>query len=348
MKHLLVTLLFFWLTLFHIHAGDFILGADISGTTADEARGRFTCDTLGHRVETTQLMKDYGLNGIRLRVWKKPAEGFCSPEDVLVMARRANALGMEIMIDFHYSDWWADPGKQNIPAQWKNLDYESMKDSLAAHTRSTLQLLRSNGIKVSLVQIGNETTNGFLWPMGRTPENMREYAGLHQAGYEAAKEVYPEASVLVHFDNGFDRELYDRMLDGMLAHGAKWDMVGMSVYPYWAIEGGYRPDAESTFADAMEVIRHIGQKYDTDTMIVETGFDARHPAEGKELLSRLIDLSLTTTEGRCRGVWYWAPETNADEDYHLGAFASDRPTAIMEAFSEASKRLQRGSERRER
>lgn len=312
---------------------DFSLGADISGTTADEAHGRFTCDTTGRRVETTQLMKDYGLNGVRLRVWKNPTEGFCSPEDVLKMAKRAHDLDMDIMIDFHYSDWWADPGKQNIPARWKDLDYAAMKDSLAEHTRYTLSLLKEAGIPVKWIQIGNETTHGMLWPMGHTPENMEQYAGLHQAGYDAAKTVYPDATVIVHFDNGFDQELYDRMLDGLKKYGAKWDMIGMSVYPYWAMEGKFRPDEDSTIRDAMANIRHLKEKYGSDTMIVETGFDARVPKEGEKLLSRLIRDAYTLTDGACRGVWYWAPEINADEQYHLGAFANDRPTAIMDAFS---------------
>lgn len=320
---------------------DFTLGADISGVTADESRGRFTRDTLGNRVETTKLMHDYGLNGIRLRVWKNPLDGFSSPEDVRRMGRRAADLGMDIMIDFHYSDWWADPGKQNIPAAWKGLSYEQMKDSLAAHTRYTLQLLRADSIPVRWVQVGNETTHGFLWPMGHTPENMAQYAGLHQAGYDAVKEVYPDATVIVHFDNGFDQELYDRMLDGLKANGAKWDMIGMSVYPYWAIEGKFRPDAESTIRDAMANIRHLKKKYGDDVMIVETGFDARKPLEGKALLASLIEQALTQTDGACRGVWYWAPEWNCEGDYHLTAFSNDRPTAIMDAFKEAAARLKR-------
>lgn len=319
---------------------EFWLGADISGTTADEARGRLTRDAGGKVTETTQLMKDYGLNGIRLRVWKNPKDGFSSPGDVLVMARRAHRLGMDIMIDFHYSDWWADPGKQNIPARWEGLSAEQMRDSLGAHTRETLKLLKNDGIPVKWVQVGNETTNGFLWPLAHLPENMKEYAMLTRAGYDAVKEVYPEAEVIVHLDNGFDRGLYDRVFDGLRENGAKWDMIGMSVYPYWAIEGKFRPDADSTISDAIANIRHLKEKYGTDVMIVETGFDAREPYTGKKLLARLIDDALTRTDGACRGVWYWAPEINADEAYHLGAFANDRPTEIMDAFREAAGKLQ--------
>ena len=117
----------------------FWLGADISGTTALEAHGGQLFNAQGEKRENTQLMKDYGLNAVRLRVWVNPKDGFCNKEDVLVMAKRAKAHGMAIMIDFHYSDWWADPAKQNIPEAWKELDYKQMKKALAKHTRETLQ-----------------------------------------------------------------------------------------------------------------------------------------------------------------------------------------------------------------
>lgn len=148
-------------------ADPFWLGGDISGTTADEARGHFTKSLAGKTRETTQLMKDYGMNSTRLRVWVNPKDGLCSPADVLKMAKRSQALGMPLMIDFHYSDWWADPGKQYPPKAWEGLSLQQTADSLAAHTRNTLQLLKDNGIDVRWVQVGNETTNGFLWPMAK-------------------------------------------------------------------------------------------------------------------------------------------------------------------------------------
>jgi len=319
-------------------ARTFWLGGDISGTTADEARGHFTCNAKGEKTETTKLMKQLGLNAVRLRVWVNPEDGFSSPQDVLKMSQRAKALGMPVMIDFHYSDWWADPGKQNIPAAWKDLDLDGMKKALADHTRETLGLLKRSGIDVRWVQIGNETTNGFLWPMAKLPDRMKEYAELTRAGYEASKSVYPDADVIVHLDNGFDRDLYRRVFDGLKAHGTKWDMIGMSVYPFWAIEGGKMPDAETTLLESVANIREVKQRYGTDVMIVETGFDAREPESGRKLLEELIILSRDSTDGACRGVWYWAPETDAEAEYHLGAFSKGRPTTIMDAFKNASER----------
>ena len=186
-------------------------------------------------------MKELGLNAIRLRVWVNPKGGFSSKEDVLVMAKRAQALDMAIMIDFHYSDWWADPAKQNIPAAWANYSYKQMKRALAKHTTETLQLLKDNGIDVKWVQVGNETTNGFLWPMGRATDNMRQYAGLTDAGYAAVKKVYPEATVIVHLDCACDAKRYDFIFDELRKYKARFDMIGVSVYPYWDIDTKLEP-----------------------------------------------------------------------------------------------------------
>lgn len=315
----------------------FWLGADISGTTADEARGHFTMTTDGEVRETTRLMKDFGLNATRFRVWVDPKDGFCSPQDVLKMALRSKELGMPVMIDFHYSDWWADPGKQNPPAAWKDMSYEEMKKAVANHTRSTLQLLKDNNIDVKWVQVGNETTHGMLWPMGRFEDNPEQYAGLTKAGVEAVREVYPNATVIIHLDDGFDQALYDRVFDSLKSYGVEWDMIGMSVYPFWALDGKKQPSEIMTLVNSIINIRHLKKKYGTDVMIVETGVDARKPQEGKKFIEALIKASRELTDGACKGVFYWAPEIDADEAYHLGAFANGKPTAIMDAFKEAAR-----------
>ena len=156
MKRTILLLLCMAGTFLTLHAQEtFWLGADISGTTSLEAHGGQLYNAAGEPRENTQLMKELGLNAVRLRVWVNPKEGFCRPDDVLLMASRAKALDMEVMIDFHYSDWWADPGQQNIPAAWKDMTYEEMCQALAEHTRSTLLLLKTNGINVRWVQVGN-------------------------------------------------------------------------------------------------------------------------------------------------------------------------------------------------
>ena len=312
----------------------FWLGADISGTTAFEARGQRLYNAQGQLRENTALMHELGLDAVRLRVWVNPRDGFCNMDDVLTMALRARYYGMAVMIDFHYSDWWADPAKQPIPATWQYYTYDEMKHALAEHTRATLQLLRQHDIDVRWVQIGNETTHGFLWPMGRAEDNMQQYAGLTDAGYEAVKSVYPDAVCIVHLDGGSDASRYDFIFDGLRRYGARWDMIGLSVYPYWDRDAHLTSSDAETLQKVIANIKRLYQKYGTECMIVETGVEAKRPAEGKDFMQRLIRATYADTEGHCHGVFYWAPELEGH--YPLGAFQNNRPTAIMEAFTEAA------------
>ena len=320
-----------------LHAeDDFILGADISGVSYLESQGAKFYDTAGRERDLYSLMKDYGIAGVRLRVWVAPTDGFCSPEDVLRMALRAKDAGIPVMVDFHYSDWWADPAKQNIPARWRGMGYEEMRGALREHTASTLQMLRAHGVDVRWVQVGNETTHGMLWDMARAETQMPQYAGLTAAGYDAVKSVYPDAAVIVHLDSGFDSELYNRIFDGLQRNGAKWDMIGMSLYPYWSMQDGSVSSEEELLRRAVENIRALKAKYGTDIMIVETGVEANSPEEGNKFITALIRAAHDECNGACRGVWYWAPEADGVLDgYKLGAFRNRRPTIIMDAFRQA-------------
>lgn len=344
---------------------EFWLGADLGWITEYEAQGHKFYNAEGEERECTALMKELGLNAVRHRVWVDPSAhgNWCSKEDLLVKCQRAKALDMAIMVDFHYSDWWADPAKQNIPASWSGHSYEQMKLDLAAHTVEVLTYLKDHGIEPKWIQVGNETRNGFLWSvksneygwpeldengnttitesMGHVVHNPEQYAGLFAAGYDACKSVFPDAIVMVHLDNGFDKDLYDFNLGVLKAGGAKWDMIGMSLYPYWAIEGGYRDDAETTISDCLDNIRYVSSTYDCDVMIVETGFlvDESRPEvmeEGRRQLARVIRECIEETDGRCKGVFYWEPQCRPSQ-YKLGAFTEDgRPTVIMDAFTDWS------------
>ena len=310
----------------------FWLGADISGTTEMESKGIRFYNSKGEIRENTALMKELGLNAVRLRVWVNPRGGWSGAEDVLEMARRARYYGMAVMIDFHYSDWWADPGKQHIPAAWQYMKFDEMRHALACHTRDVLRLLKENSIDVKWVQVGNETTNGFLWPVGRASDNMENYASFTQAGYEAVKEVYPDAKVIVHLDGGCDRKRYDFIFDGLRKYGAKWDIIGLSVYPYWDIEAKLETDWQGTVRDFTENIRYLSRKYSTECMVVETGVEAKKPKEGKTIMKAIINAARNDCDGHCHGVFYWAPELEGP--YPLGAFCNHRPTEIMDAFGE--------------
>lgn len=341
---------------------DFVKGADVGSLSQQVDRGVKFHDRKGEERECLSLLKDYQLSAIRLRVWVNPKEGYCGKEDVLRQALHAKELGMDVMIDFHYSDWWADPAKQPIPKAWLKHDFEQMKQDLRAHTIEVLQLLKEHGVTPRWVQIGNETTNGMLWSVKTDPKTGWElkdaegrttitqsmahierepehYAGFIRTGYEAAKEVFPETQVIVHLDNGFDPDLYEYNLGIVLKYGGKFDMIGMSLYPYWAMQGHPERNADQVITDCMANIRRLAVSTGKDVMIVETGMevDVEHPEvmeEGRRQLARIVQEARTQTDGHCRGVFYWEPQT-LPGGYRLGAFDQHgAPTAIMDGFVE--------------
>ena len=319
---------------------DFVKGADVGFLAGQEARGVKFHDRLGRERECLELLKnDYQMSAIRLRVWVNPRGGMNGKEEVLKMALRAKALGMDVMIDFHYSDSWADPAKQPIPLAWRGHSYEQMKRDLRDHTVDVLSLLKQNGVSPRWVQVGNETANGLLWDEGHIEKHPEQYAGFIRAGYDAVKEVFPDAIVILHLDRGHLRSLYDWNLGIVLQYGGKFDMVGMSLYPYWARQDHPELQPDSIISDCIANIRYVSEKFGCDVMIVETGFevDEQHPEvmeEGRRQLTRVIREAQSDTNGRCRGVFYWEPQC-LPGGYKLGAFDSHAaPTAIMEAFVE--------------
>ena len=319
---------------------DFVKGADVGFLAGQEARGVKFHDRQGRERECLELLKnDYQMSAIRLRVWVNPRGGMNGKEEVLKMALRAKALGMDVMIDFHYSDSWADPAKQPIPLAWRGHSYEQMKRDLRDHTVDVLSLLKQNGVMPRWVQVGNETANGLLWDEGHIEKHPEQYAGFIRAGYDAVKEVFPDAIVILHLDRGHLRSLYDWNLGIVLQYGGKFDMVGMSLYPYWARQDHPELQPDSIISDCIANIRYVSEKFGCDVMIVETGFevDEQHPEvmdEGRRQLTRVIREAQSDTNGRCRGVFYWEPQC-LPGGYKLGAFDSHAaPTAIMEAFVE--------------
>lgn len=364
MKYLIIAMLMLSTS---VMAQDFTIGADTGWNTELESKGHRLYNWKGETRECTALMKEMGMNAIRIRVWVENdkqqnavGNGWCCNADVLEKAKRAKALGMDVMIDFHYSDWWADPAKQNIPKDWEKHSYKQMLRDVAEHTKSVLTLLRDNGISPRWVQVGNETSHGMLWSvekdpatgwekkdangntiitktMGHLDRNPKQYAGFINAGYEAVKSICPDAIVIVHLDNGFDKDLYNRNFDVLKENGAKWDMIGMSLYPYWSMRSGRVSSAAEAFRDCMRNIKALYKKYGTETMITETGFEVNMEQPwvmelGREQLSQLLNLSRTATDGHCRGVFYWEPECNPRQ-YKLGAFTDKgMPSSIMRGY----------------
>ena len=333
----------------------FRIGADIGWVTQLEKEGRVFVDAKGAKRDCFDLMKDYGVDAIRLRVWVDPKDGWNGKVDTLAKAKRARAAGQDVMIDFHYADSWADPGKQPMPAAWRDRPVEEVERLLAAHTRDVLGCLKANGVEPKWVQVGNETTNGFLWDLAHIDRHPENYARLFRAGYEAVKAVLPQATVIVHVDQGHRPDVTERNLGVLAKNGAKWDMVGFSVYPYHARPGAVRRDPvkippfdADVIANAVANCVRTAKKWKCPVMIVETGFETVPVAPltveySRTLMERLVREAREHTEGLCKGVFYWEPAC-PKKWYPLGAFLEDgkklRPTAIMDAFRTGRDRVE--------
>jgi arabinogalactan endo-1,4-beta-galactosidase len=215
----------------------FAKGADVSWLTEMEKDGVKFYNQNGKATECMKLLREEGTNSIRLRVWVNPEGGWCGKDDVIAKAWRAQQLGFRLMIDFHYSDTWADPGNQKVPAAWQGYTAEQMKQAVADHTKDVLTALKDRGVtNVEWVQVGNETRDGMLFNSdeavtGQVSKNAANFAAYVNAGYDAVKAVYPQAKVIVHVDEGNNLGRYTWLFGELKKKSGKWDVIGMSLYP---------------------------------------------------------------------------------------------------------------------
>lgn len=309
----------------------FAKGADISWVTEMESKGYGFFSPSGLPMECTALMKELGCNAIRLRVWVNPTDGWCNKDDVLVKAKRVQAQGMALMIDFHYSDWWADPGKQNPPAAWKDMNVREMATALGNHTKEVLQLLKDNMIDVAWVQVGNETNTGMCWPQGSVSNSGAQgFVTLFNAGYDAVKSVYPNAIVIMHHSNAQDLDANKWFYS--LAGAAKYDMIGLSLYPsYWDNSINAYPDWTPSCQKAVANFKTLHESYNKPVMLVEFGMPAAEPDKAKAALQYVLD----GVKGQdwFKGVFWWEPESEQSRNgYAYGAFKDGKSTGVMEIF----------------
>ncbi len=304
-------------------------GADVSWLTQMESEGRkfYTPGAERKEMECMQLLRDYcGVNSIRLRVWVNPEEGWNNVHDVVLKARRAERLGLRTMIDFHFSDTWADPGHQEMPRAWKELSFEALKAAMANHVVETLTALKEAGVTPEWVQVGNETTPGMMLPTGSV-DNPAQLTALNNAGYDAVKSVCPEAKVIVHLDGGHNQWAYDRMFGLLEANGGKYDMIGMSVYPFWAEQNGDAGGWRKIASDCVANINHLKQTYGKPVMICEIGMPHDEAEACSELIASMMKADL-------EGVFYWEPQAPSgyNDGYQLGCFENDAPTVALDPF----------------
>ena len=230
------------LTLNSTKASALVRGADISWCTEMENDGVKFYDTNGRETDIFALLKEIGMSAVRLRVWVDPASigygAYSDKADVVAKAKRAHSNGLDIMIDFRYSDFFVDPGVQTTPALWKNMSLDELKTAVANHTADVLQALKDEDIEPRWVQVGNETNNGMLWPTGKIDwdksgtERYANYVALNNAGYDAVKSVFRNAKVILHIANAYNAGSWDGwFFKDITAAGARFNIIGLSHYP---------------------------------------------------------------------------------------------------------------------
>jgi arabinogalactan endo-1,4-beta-galactosidase len=304
----------------------FAKGADISWLSEMVSNGKKFYDSTGQEKDLINLLKLYGINTVRLRVWVNPANFWNSNADVLAKALKAKAEGMHIMLDFHYSNSWADPGQQTTPSNWQGLDISVLKDSLRNYTTACLAYLKSGGVEPEWVQIGNETNDGLLWPVGKASSSMANFSELIKTGANAVKNILPNAKVIVHISNGWDNNLFRWIFDGLKANNADWDVIGLSLYPSTSNWAALNNQCLSNMNDMVS-------RYNKEVMIVEVGMSWDEPSICKEFITDIIAKTKSVANKKGIGVLYWEPEAYNWYSYTLGCFdLTGKPTVAMSAF----------------
>ena len=241
-----------------------LLGADISSLEKSEDLGGVYRETSGAPGDALAILKAHGLNSIRLRVWVNPADGYHGKAELLSLARRAKALGLTTLVDLHYSDFWADPGRQDKPAAWAGLAFPQLKQALFDYTRDLCTSLTAQGTPPDMVQLGNELNSGLLWPDGHTwnPPNWDQLAQLLTAGSDAIKGCSPSTKVMLHLANGGDNGLYQWWFDNITSRNVPFDLIGVSFYNFW----------HGSLGALQRNLNDVAARYGKPLAVVETAY----------------------------------------------------------------------------
>ncbi|MFC7328427.1 glycoside hydrolase family 53 protein [Marinactinospora rubrisoli] len=300
-----------------------VRGADVSSLAKNEDFGAGYLTSSGEPADPLRLLAESGVTHVRLKVWVDPADGYNDHDRVLEMARRAHDAGLRTLIDFHYSDFWADPGRQTKPAAWAGLSGEELRTAVYDHTYALCAALAGQGTPADMVQVGNELNAGMLWPDGSI-DDWEELARLLTAGASAVRDADPATRVVLHLAEGGDNEQTRWWFDQAVARDVPFDVIGLSYYGYW--HGGIE-DLRANLADA-------AARYGKDVLVAETAYpftldnDDAHPniiagtsdlvpgypatPEGQSANLRDVMAAVESVPGgRGLGVFYWEPTWTA-------------------------------------
>ncbi|HEV8286165.1 MAG TPA: beta-galactosidase GalA [Chitinophagaceae bacterium] len=272
---------------------DKMLGADISFLPQMEDRGIKYSDN-GLQKDAIQILKDHGLNYIRLRLFVNPENdsgyspkrGFCDLKHTIEMAKRVKAVGMKFLLDFHYSDTWADPQKQFKPAAWRGQNFTQLSQTVFTYNKEVIQELKNAGATPDMVQIGNEINHGMIWPEGHI-NNLDSLAQLVYAGIQGVKAVDPSITIMLHIALGGQNDESRFFLDNMIMRGVPFDVIGLSYYPRW----------HNTLEDLRYNLDDLAKRYDKDLIVVEYS----------QLKQEVNELSFNVAGGHGKGSAIWEP-----------------------------------------
>lgn len=313
-------------------AADFIKGADVSMLAEVEKHGGKFFDEHGNPQDAMAILKENGFNYIRLRLWVDPKDADGKPygggnndlATTIELAKRAKANGMKFLLDYHYSDFWTDPARQNKPKAWASMNIDQLTEAVYQHTKTTMDAFAKAGVLPDMVQVGNEINGGMLWPEGKSwGQNGGEFdrlAGLLNAGIKAVKEHGDQIKIMLHLAEGTKNDTFIWWFDEITKRKVPFDIIGLSYYIYW---NGPMNALQYNMDD-------ISKRYDKDLIVVEAAYgyttancdnaennftskeadDAGYPATVQGQANYLHDLLQVVTkvpEGRGKGVFYWEP-----------------------------------------
>jgi arabinogalactan endo-1,4-beta-galactosidase len=290
----------------------YAVGADVSFLKAAEDGGKVFRDN-GQAKPGLEILKDHGYNWVRLRIFHTPKELPNDLQYTIAEAKAAKKLGYRFLLDFHYSDTWADPGKQFIPVAWQSMSHEQLVQAVYEYSRDAISAMRTAGVLPDMVQVGNEITNGMLWPDGKLPSNWDNFAELVKAGIAGVRVGagdQPCPRIMIHIDRGGDRIRTKQFFDKLDSYDVPYDVIGQSYYPWW----------HGSLNDLRENMVFMAEEYKKDIIIVEAAYDWRpaeytkkpgpfpeSPAGQAEFLDEVNRVVQETPNGLGKGVFWWEP-----------------------------------------
>lgn len=345
-------------------AGQRLLGGDFSLLPTYGQRQVVYRDSAGRPVYFLPFVVDEGgWNAARVRLFVDPSqapaqakgEGVLQSLDYIIpLCKLVREQGMRLMLDFHYSDTWADPGKQFVPHRWQGAPATALADSVGAYTRATLLRLRHEGIVPDLVQVGNEVTFGMLWPTGRVDPGRDDrwdvFARLLRSGVEACRELCPKARIIIHTEHAQDWKATRGFYDRLARYGVDYDVIGLSYYPMWhgtighlnvvldSLEARY-PDKDLMIVETAAYYSHQNDRWTTDPDAYGQYFPIS-PDGQREFALELV--SMLNKHPRVSGLFWWMPEENESgrpviESWINRGLFSNATGRVLPAFYELAK-----------